>query len=381
MESSLEEIEGVKFLFLREADPYKRGLAHGSLLKEEIRGQAGDVSSYIYDKLGRAQGKIFTEIAFRKALRLKNNFSPQEIREMEGISEGSGLSLRWILLFNSVYEIAISFRSTFVGCSFFAVPFRGGEEVVIGKTIDLYFEKKVTEFMTKRRVIFVYGDNGSASSYIAPSLPGLLATDSIVTEEGTLFAVNDGGGAHKGVDFSNTPIVSIVRDLAKIESKARIWLSALKRMKSIRPFACLLSDGRAQNTFLVEMCQGDYFVKRMEEVVINTNHFTSEEMKEKWYLKNYEAHKEYKVTLKRMDNIKKMVETGISSFDEAIEVLKIHENTFSPEKGSVSNKGTVQGFVTHLGRRKIFFPAGEVVPVTFYGSWKEFSLDEIFEKV
>ncbi len=156
MKSCFREIKGVRFLFLRENDAYKRGLAHGSLLRDEIQDQAGDILEYVQSKIGRASSKVFMKIVFKRARSLKKEFSPQELREMEGISQGSGLPLSWILLFNSIYEIAISFRNNFVACSFFAAPWKGTEDVVIGKTIDLYFEKKVTQFITKRRFIAVY---------------------------------------------------------------------------------------------------------------------------------------------------------------------------------------------------------------------------------
>lgn len=380
MQSSLEEIRGVKFLYLRERDPYERGRAHGSLLREEIRAQAEDVSSYVRDRLGRVYGRVFIRMAMRKANRLRKSFSPAEESEMKGIAEGSDLSFSWVLLFNSIYEIAISFRDTFVGCSFFAAPWKESEKVVIGKTIDLYFEKEVTDFITKRKTVFVYR-NGGRTPYLAPSLPGCLATDSVITEEGTLFAVNDGGGAHKEVDFTKTPIVSIVRDLPKVSPKARIWLSALKKVKTIRPFACLLSGGEKTNTYLLEMCQGDCFVGRMNGIVVNTNHFLSPEMREKWYVENYEEHREYRGTLQRRKNIEKKIGGSISSLEEALEVMEIHEKTFDPKKGSVANKGTVQAFVFHPSENKILFPAGEVVPVTFYGKWHEFSFDKIFERL
>ncbi len=377
MKSSFQEIKGVRFLFLRENDAYERGFAHGSLLKNEIKDQAGDILEYVQSKIGRASGKIFMRIVFKKAKKLRKQFSSEELREMEGISQGSGLPLSWIVLFNSIYEIAISFRNNFVACSFFAAPWKGTEKVVIGKTIDLYFEKKVTEFITKRRFIAVYQSKTLNNKFIAPSLPGLLVTDSVVTEKGTVFAVNDGGGAHKNIDFDRKPIVSIAWSLAQLESQSRVWLEALKKTGSIRPFACLVSDGQRNNTFLIEMCQGDYFVKRMDENIINTNHFVSQKMKEKWYVSNYKQRKEYKVTIKRGESIKNKIEKGISSLEEAVETIKIHERTFDPALGSVSNNGTVQGFIYLPCERKILFPSGDKVPPTFYGAWKEFDLNEI----
>lgn len=365
-------------MFLREKDPYKRGFAHGSFLREEIEDETDFITHYVQNKLGWASAKFFMKIVFRKTNNLKKEYTTDEIEEMKGISEGSGVALEWVLLFNSIYEIAIAFRSTFVGCSFFAAPFKKTENVLIGKTTDLYFEKKVTEFISKRRFIAVYDNNELQNKFIAPSLPGLLITDSVITKKGTLFAVNDGGGAHKGFDFDNTPIVSIAWGLTKLASNSRIWLKALKKVSSIRPFACLVSDGERQNTFLVEMCQGDYFVERMNGVLVNTNHFVSEEMKNKWYVKNYENHKEYNATLKRGENIKKEIKDGVSSTEEAIKIMKIHEKTFSPRRGSVSNNGTVQGFIYIPQERKILFPAGNKVPVTFNGEWQEFFLDEIF---
>ncbi len=84
-----------------------------------------------------------------------------------------------------------------------------------------------------------------------------MATDSVITEKGTIFAVNDGGGAHKNINFDRKPIVSIAWSLAQLHSKSRVWLEALKKTSSIRPFACLVSDGRRNNTFLIEMFHGD----------------------------------------------------------------------------------------------------------------------------
>ncbi len=115
----------------------------------------------------------------------------------------------------------------------------------------------------------------------------------------------------------------------------------------------------------------------MDGNIINTNHFVSQEMKEKWYVNNYKERKEYKVTVERAKNIENKIKKGINSLNEAVETIKIHEQTFDPALGSVSNDGTVQGFVYLPVERKILFPSGDEVPPTFYGTWQEFELDEI----
>ncbi|MBD3156022.1 MAG: hypothetical protein GF368_05215 [Candidatus Aenigmarchaeota archaeon] len=370
--------DGIRFVYLSGDSPYEIGYSHGRLLKEEIGEFIEKIKNLIKGEFGGFLGTIILKFLIFRINLLKKKIPPDVLEEMRGIADGSGQDLKWIITSNEGYEVFVSLQGLLglYRCSFFAAPWKDSDYTVIGKTTDLTNYSPLSDIFSKKRVVFIYDYKWLGKKVINLSFPMCLSGDTSILEDGSMCAFNDGGWA-SGINFRDLPVFIITKQASKVSKNASDLLGNIKKYKTMKPYVYLISDGTKENSFLVEACEGDYFVKKFDGRLINTNHFESEEMRKKHYKKGYENDILYTNTFERYNNLKNNVKE-FSNLKEAIEVLKIHEDTFKIDNGSISNLGTVQAYVYFPRERKLLIPDGQKAPVTLNSKWVDFSLDEIF---
>lgn len=383
-ESHIWRKNGVKFVYLSGDSPYDIGFEHGRLLKDDAVRLMEGIKKASKDRYGSTKSKLLSKLVLMRSKSLKNSLTQDSFNELKGMSDASGIDIKWGIFANMSYEMAVFLNSRFnIGgaCSFFVASWQNSDNVVIGKTTDLV-DTRVNPFLADlfsgSKSVFIYDCKWLKKKFITFSYTGCISGDSIIFDNGDVFALNDGGWpVEKRFSLKKTPIIPIMKEVAKESDNIPNMLENLKKYESMKSYACLMSDGSKKNSFLVEMCKGDYHVKGFNGHLINTNHFKSEEMVKKHYKRNYSRNQRYKDTFKRFKNIESNIRE-ISDIKEAAKMLEIHEGTFDSRKGSISNSKTSQAFVYLPKDRRLLIPNGSRHPVTLSGDWVEFGLDEIF---
>lgn len=371
--------DGIKFVYLTGDSPYEIGFEHGRLLKKEIEELIKEIKRFAKENHGSFLTFIILNFFFLRSKSFKKRFPKNLIEEMKGVADGSGQNIKWVILANSIYEMAVPLTDFLKlnGCSFFAGSWKNSNYTIIGKTTDLMESKFLTDLLSKHRIVIIYDCKWTKSRYMTFSFPLCLTGDSVIFENGPVIAFNDGGWTEKKIDFKNIPLVPIIKEISNKSENIDKILENLKKYRTMKCYAGLLSDGTKKNSFLIELCKGDYHIKKFDKYLINTNHFKSEKMIKKHYREDYEKNIFYTSTLKRYQNIEEKM-GSFSSLDDAMEIMEIHEDTFSIRNGSISNSRTVEAFVYFPKKKKLFIANGKKAPVTLTGEWIEFNLDEIF---
>lgn len=380
MGSKKTERNGIKFVYLSGDTPFEIGYEHGKLLKNEIKEIFEKLEAFLREKYGPVLGITLIKIIPLYSKTLKKRFSKDHLEEMRGISEGSGKKLEWIVFVNSLYEIGVFFHK-FLGqnaCSFFAAPWKNSKYVVSGKTTDVFSKTSVPKIFSKYRVVFVY-DYKSKSQYITFSFPSCTIGDSVIFRDGSLLALNDGGWSHRKINFRNEPILGILKKCANNSKNTKDVLRNIKKLKTTKPYVYLVTDGTKNGSLMIETSNGEYNVKKFEKYLINTNHLKSKNLIKSYYTEGYKEKKSYTNTLKRYENIEKKI-GKMSDLKSGIELLKIHEKTLDSNKGSVSNNGTIQGYVYFPKEKKVVVTNGKKTPVTLTGKWIELNTEDLFNE-
>jgi hypothetical protein len=310
---------------------------------------------------------------------LKNSFSEDQLEEMRGIADGSEQKWKWVFLGNILFEIATALEEELKvmgACSGFINFMKDSNQAVLGKTTDL--NPPLADFFTKNTVVFIYDYPDLEMEYMTPSFPILIAGDSVVFEDGSVVAANGGGFISKSVfyDFRRAPILSIMKEVAKTNGDLNQAKETIRNHQSIGPFLYFFSDGSKEGSFTMEAGSGSY-LRKLDQHLIYTNHLLSESLIKKNYHPDYLSDKHFLNSKARYKNIEDQIGKALSA-EGAIEVLKIHSEDFKAIQGSISNLGTISGMVVLPKEKKILLPSGDKVPVTFYGKWVEFDLDDLF---
>ncbi|MAW06978.1 MAG: hypothetical protein CME61_01710 [Halobacteriovoraceae bacterium] len=116
---------------------YNNGCIHGETFREEIRELADIRRELLFFKNPRIKSSV-KELALQQFL-ISQDFSPEITKELEGISNGSGVSLENIVLLNNYTDFRdISLPDE--GCS--TIQYVGEKETIAGQTWDMHKSAK-----------------------------------------------------------------------------------------------------------------------------------------------------------------------------------------------------------------------------------------------
>lgn len=369
--------KGIKFVYLKEKTPYKTGFAHGKILKEEIAKLIFEIEEFAKDQYPLFFGTLFIKFLLFRAERLMNNFPDRQKEEMQGIADGCGQNIKWVLLANTIHDVIANHKKTVIACSAFVSRWKNTNQTILGKTTDLYIIMSLLEILARYRLVFVHQNTWHKQNFATLAFPGCLVGDSVIWRNGNCLVVNDGGSQDMGIDFNNLPVIAIVKKIATQSDGAKASLKIFKKIKPIKAYTFLTTGGNQNNSYLIDFAPQGFQIHSFSNPLINTNIFKSRKMKLLNYKSDYKENWKFACNKKRYKNLAEGIRT-ISSFQDVIKVMQIHTPDFSRYKGSIANTGTVQGLIVHPKKKIVFIPSGNKIPVTWYGKWKKFRFGEIF---
>jgi len=104
--SYMESLNGLEVLHLK-GDPYKRGLAHGELLREEIGLSISSWKKEVEEEFDASfeelLGRFYEISSFTESIQ---NYDPDLLDEVDGIAEGSGINVKTLLAFQMSEEFS-----------------------------------------------------------------------------------------------------------------------------------------------------------------------------------------------------------------------------------------------------------------------------------
>ncbi len=166
----------MKILELTEKNPFQRGVAHGSALKNEIQW----LHTYFYEYMRSARGKLsglLQGIVAEKALS-KRFFIPYDyLQEMQGVAQGAGVPYSFIRLVNTIDDI----RSVYA-CSSCAVETRDGW--IAASNLDYGL---LADAVAKNLTVFIYRSSNDIP-FISVAFPGYIGMLRGINEKGTFLA-------------------------------------------------------------------------------------------------------------------------------------------------------------------------------------------------
>lgn len=381
-------INGIRFGFLSADDPYELGLTHGKLFKKEINELIEGAEKYVQKRVGFIPRKLLFNFLFFRARRFQDKFTDEMLEEMRGISDGSGISANYTLAAGIIYEIAFALEKHLhlthqpTGCSAFIGIKANKEDTIFAKTTDFGFPEYFTQIMTDARTAFVYNLRWKNRKFITLSYPIAFCGDSVFTESGLGIGFNDGGFFERKIDYDHYPILRIMRECAETCDTPEQVQKKIDTLPSMKPYTLLTTDGKKKNSFLLDFSHGEYEKYEVIHHVINTNHFKSSRMINHYYRDGYKQEDDpfYHNTQTRYEAINKRIKP-FKNIEDVLELIKYHTDDFDWNKGSISNFTTVQGFVFDSKNRELHLPEGNQIPVTYYGKWNKFKLDDLFDHI
>jgi|GEM_PF-6840836 len=380
--SRLETKQGVRFVYLNETTPYETGLLHGRLLRDEIQVFIDQLESfagsYISPKMiGKGMLKLLRTFAWT----LLRTFPATQQQELKGISDGCKQDISWIIFANTIHDVlAVKLLRNRVttGCSA-AITTTQKEGLLMTKLTDLYVTPELSNILASHRFVFVHQGKWLSQPFLTTAFTGCLAGDIVVRKNGLAFTVNDGGTMDKKLVFRNRALLSITRTLAEEAVTTDAIIDGLKKNRTMKSYTFLVTDGSKQGSLIVDTCNGDIGITKLDTSLFNVNRFHSQELIDNHFIENYQNDQLFKNSEKRFQVMTKNV-SKMTDAENAIKVIQIHGPKFcAATEGSLSNTGTVQAIVYETKNRVLHITAGGKVPVSVFGKWVTFEIEKLFD--
>jgi predicted choloylglycine hydrolase len=297
--------------------------------------------------------------------------------EVTGICEGSGAPLEWVMFGNAIHDQSARIRNLLAGCSGFISTWKDSGKTFFAKTTDLHAPSAMTEVLTNIKVTFVHQSLEKRKGFVISGFCGCVGGDVAILENGVVFGFNDGGAGDKKLEYRNGQLVTVVcRELAETVEKVSEIAIFLQKVKIAKSYSCLATDGTKENSFVLDVANGEVDITKCDRCLINTNTFQNAEMSLKhhtqvWYRKA----KEYNTG--RFEAIRERIKESMDLHD-IIEIFQLHEPTCNHRISSIANKGTVKATIFIPSERRLILASNKNVPVTIGNDWADYNLDDLF---
>lgn len=352
--SYIESISGIDYLYLREENHYKTGLAAGTLfVKSDYK---------IIRLLKNPSLKIilwFLNLAYQS--RSETVRVPQEYQdELRGYAEAVKIPYKYLLLINLIYEIR--------GCSGFAF-FNPDGSLLLGHNTDVSNSLAKLALRYLKPLVINVSIPGK-NNFVHISLPFMLGAINGFNDKGVGVSSHDAGGIYHKVVKNNTStscLVKIVlensKNLADVHQIAQV-------NPAYYPVIIIVASTREHKAFILEAYPSDLnFTTEESSAIFSTNHYQSSKMRRHHGIVK-------KGSLDRLSCLEEILsEKNSLSVQEAIETLKDHRNGIQRDTTgySIANIGTFQSFVFDVMKRDIYISNGKKLPVSLYGSFVKIS--------
>ena len=231
-----EEIDGTKVVHLK-GTPYELGYAHGKLLREDVQEVAGGLAGAL-DQLSRQTGvpRFIARYMLDLLYKRTSPYIPQRYkRELEGLADGAGVSLRklrWAHVISVITERA---------CSSFAVF---GPATVDGK---LYhgrnFDWAMSLGLQDKTALFIYHPEGRVP-FASPGYIGSIGCLSGMNIKGVSIAQI--GAVSTDKRFDGIPLMFLLRRILEECHNVEDAEALIQNARRTVGYNYVVADGKAR---------------------------------------------------------------------------------------------------------------------------------------
>ena len=348
--SSIESIDGVDYLVLREADYYKTGLSYGTLLI-----QSKNKLIILFKSLKIRI--LFSILHFFKKEKLCSINVPEQYKEeLRGFAEASGIKYEHLLLANLIYEI---------GCSGFAF-FNSDKSLLVGHNTDT-MKPLANLLLRKANPLIISVSIPGKNSFTTISLPGFFGVANGFNEKGIAISSHDASNLYHKRVLGNTSSACVLRMILEEANGIKDVEKIARDNPAYYPGLMLIASEKEQSFGILELYPSEVNFISMtgQHYAYTANHYHSEKMKK--------FHEEIKIgSIKRYEYLGEcFIGKKSLSIDEAIMILKNTKHGIKRDTTghSVANEGTFQSFVFDVTNRDTYISNGKKLPVSLHGNF------------
>ncbi|MGM0640683.1 MAG: C45 family autoproteolytic acyltransferase/hydrolase [Thermotogota bacterium] len=341
--SSIQQIEVLKIVNLKESSNYKKGFAHGKLLKEEISDLNNSINEILEDK---KIDSFISKIKLRILMKFYFSKTPEYIKEeIKGISDASNIDYERIYLLNVFDDIFNTAMCTNIAA--FGEKTEGNS-LIHGRNLDYLFQK----YTWNKAVIFNYS-NKNSNSFVSINYPGMV---------GTLTAMND-----KGITLGSLTSEIKKNNVFGIPT-GFLYRNVIKNADNIEDVSNILNDNKTTigNNLMVtsknnnlgvvfEITPNKIYMREANSVISAANHFEVLQNQNKNVLESsvYRANWS-KELLSKFDFI------DVEYIINILRDLEVNQPNGEP----IANKRNVISAVFLPNKNHFFLATNEVVPAS-----------------
>lgn len=239
--AQVEEVDGLRVAHLA-GSPYEIGRQHGALLREEVRASLSQVLSYFrrYLKIPLVRTiavNWWLDAAWRQA---RPFIPPDDLEELAGLAEGSGVPLRELARLHAVPERTYS-------CANFAAWGRAtaGGRMIHVRNLDWNIQAGIQRFAT----VFVVRPTGKRA-FVSVSWAGFIGVLSGINE--AQISIGQVGAETVDATFRGEPMTFLMRRVLEETDSVAAAVSLVSSARRTVGVNYVVADARAKQAVVLE---------------------------------------------------------------------------------------------------------------------------------
>lgn len=363
----------MKRIHIEETNHYNLGFKYGQQARDEILAMIELIKSYALEKVGGIS-KVLLPLLLALTPLVKRKFGSVILKELRGMSKGSGINIKWLYFINFTYEFGAISNSffKFMGCSSLAMKHLDNEHVLIGKTTDIIENVHFTKTLIKNRIRYSYRVGGR-NLVETITFPGQVTSDFAVLNRKIFVGFNDGGLNTKKNYFSKTSFIPFLRNIYETGNDIEEIKKKMKEARVIHPIIALVSDGKTSGTFTAEIMHNRSRIFPFVNRITRTNCLMNREDKDREYKKGWRKDPFYLCAKRRLVVLRSKTSAG-NGIDDVISILKSHTKSLNMMDGSINSKATSNAVVWDGNKKELYFADSDgSFPLALTKKWELFS--------
>lgn len=344
-----------------EGNPRERGVSHG----KQIKCLRNEMTHIILQMKSKIKNEQFVSRITKDFLVIVGKYTPDFITEMRGISDESGINFNdlFFSLYFKYLENLCHFSGNFPSaCTTWGATdgaTKDGQPIV-AKNRDKYmgyFIPQIFAYVKPARG-YRYFELGNAGD------PGVAGCG--VNEKGLSVLSSYVCSSNMGIGFSDS---ILVKELLENEENVDGSISLLKSYPVVGQFNLLITDKNGQLA-VAELGHTKHAIRIGEDVLVNTNHFVSSEMKGFFDPWGYEP-VEIESTYQRFNIVMRTLMAGLGKIDIEF-AKKLMSYHGKDEYSSICvhpkerNRQTTSCFIVKPRDRRLWFTHGNPCDSPFF---------------
>ncbi len=370
-----------------EGDPREIGVAHGRLLRDDIRALLGEIGHRVFRRVDPVRGLGLWIVSHLLAAALNARVPASAREELRGISSGSGVPYPSLLLMNvldDVLNILRRFapRAPSLGCSSFALFGRRTADgsVLHGRNLDYHFRGTpiddggaVARLLLSHAILFVYRPSGRAA-FLSVGWPGTVGVSTAFSREG--IALGSLTSYMWGTTPFGIPATMLYREIVEEATTLRDAGKMLRSARRTIGNNLLVSSGAENRAALFEITRDAVSeIPDDDGMLIATNHFVDPPLAEpqKPYLLRH--------SVARWERLRAMCDRDGVTVPEALAFLAdtacAAEAQGIGEFARIANDGTAVSVLFQPAERVLWLGTAPEPPAS-RGAFERLAVDGLF---